>query len=146
MPRSGPFWRADLLLVVIGFCAALVVPRWIDGQAALEWTRYHAQVASVAQGRGARRAAEQTGHAAARAIERAAPLPLARQAARLALDVGRGLEPTDPQAASAIYGEVEAALRRVSGSPIRGWGLDKLWAEAREQAEALTGKRTEPIP
>jgi hypothetical protein len=118
----------DILLLAAIAAALALGPRWIDGRAALEWTRYYA-----AEAPGSERPAEaarRAGRAAARAVDRAAPLPFASDAARLALDLGRNLAAREPEAALALYREVGAALRRARRSPLRGLGLAGLAAEA----------------
>jgi hypothetical protein len=103
-------------------------PRLIDGYSARQWALHHAaQGASAARPtddlRGAVRAAQ-------RALERAAPLPWASQAARSALGLARRLEPDHPKAALAAYADLSGALARARASRWRGLGLGSLAEEA----------------
>lgn len=105
----------------------------MDARASLEWVRYYA-----ARGAAVVKAGEapKAGRQAARAIERAAPMPMAAEAARLALDLGKNLEPTSRPAAHAIYADLRRALDGAAASRWRGRGLESLVAEARLQEEA----------
>jgi len=123
--------EALLVLVVLGLALG---PRVLEGRTALAWTRYH-----VEQGQAARRPGEharQAGHWAAAAVDAAAPLPLAGEAARRALELGRAVEARDRAAALTLYTQVRAALERVRASRWRGLGLGGLAEEAGRLAQA----------
>ncbi len=124
--RGG--WQLNVVLALLVAGALVVGPRLVDAYAALEWVRYQ-----TAKGPAQKRAGEQAdkvGRSAARAIERAAPLPVAGQAARLALDLGRNIEPRDPAAAVLLFLHVHGALEKVRASAWRGLGLGPLTEEA----------------
>lgn len=110
----------------------------MDGLGAFQWTRYYA-TRGIA-GRRAAEQAERAGRFAARAVEDLAPLPLAVDAARLALDLGRGLEPRDPAAAVALCSGLRPALEGVRASRLRGIGLGSLADEARSLEESARGR------
>jgi len=136
--RGSAKWPLNLLLALCVVAALGLGPRLIDGFAALAWVRYYA-----AQGPAEHRAGEQAeraGRAAARAIERTAPLPTAGQAALLALDLGRHIEPRDPAAALVLYEHVRKALDLVTASSLRGLGLAAAAAQARDLEEAARRK------
>jgi hypothetical protein len=130
-----------LLLVV-----AVVVPRAIDGYSALQWTRFHAARVGAGVGAGSRAAgdhARRAGEAAARAVNLTAPFPWAGEAARLALDSGRAIQPSNPAVAAALFADVRGALDRATASPLRGLGLWKMAEEARSLDEAARSARTD---
>ena len=132
--RASSFARRRRALPILGLVliavAALVGPRLIEGYGALEWTRFHARQATSPHGADhARRAAR----AAARALDLAAPLPWAAEAARLALQAGQALGPKNATSAAAVYSEVRGALDRAASSPVRRFGLE----DASAQAKAL---------
>lgn len=124
----------DVLILFYASAALGLGPRLVEAHAALEWVRYHA-----ARGPSAPRPAEnarQAARAAARAVTLAAPLPWAREAARLALGIGRGLERANRPAALLLYAEVRAALDIVTGSRWRSLGLTEVASEARSLEDA----------
>jgi hypothetical protein len=115
--------------------AALIAglgPRLIEGDAALQWTYYHA-TRGVAGEQPADSAREAARHAAI-ALDRLAPLPGGAEAARVALALGRELQASDRQAALELYSDVGAALEAMREVPVRGLGLGGLAAEARALA------------
>jgi hypothetical protein len=124
--------------------AALLAPRLVDGYGALQWARFHAARATGTRpGEHVRKA----GRAAARVIDRVAPLPWAREAARLALDAAGSLEAPNRPSAVAAYGEVRTALDEASASRIRGLGLGAITEEARardDEARAAAPARIDP--
>jgi hypothetical protein len=96
----------------------------VDGYTAYQWTCYHAaQPATAAQVR-------KTARWAARVVERLAPLPLASDAAKLALQSARTIEPRNREAAVAAYAQVRGVLDAAAASKVRGLGLGSLAAEA----------------
>lgn len=122
--RQGPL--ALFLLVVL--CAGLAsAPRLVQGYLALQWTRH-----LVARNQAAPRIADArpTGRWAARAVDGLCPLPQAREAARLALDLARRLRPKDAAAARALVTPVREALERAESSWVGGYGLGTLREEA----------------
>lgn len=137
-PARRNTFSAILGLAVLAVAAALG-PRLMEGYGALQWTRFHAaRVDSPRATDHARRA----GRAAARTVGLTAPLPWAAQAARTALDAGRSLESSNGPAASSLYAEVRSALDHVSASPVRGFGLSAITAEARSLDEAARPARS----
>jgi len=125
--------NAGLLLLVVGVAAA--GPRVLEALSAGEWARYHAALA--ARGLRAAEEARTTGRQAARALDRAAPLPQAAAGARAVLMLGRELQVSDPRAALAAYGPVLEVLDRLESSRWRAAGLGELAAELRRlQQEA----------
>jgi hypothetical protein len=141
-PRRRRLGLLDALLA-LALLLGLLGPRVVDGYAALQWTAYHA-----ASGPGSARPEEHAraaGRWASRALDRAAPLPYASDAARLALGLGRSLEPSRRAAALALYSEVRASLDRARASPWRGIGLARLLAEARELEERARAAQPPPI-
>lgn len=139
--RSAPLGALTLLLLL---GAAALGPRWFDARAALEWTRYHA--AQPADARPLERA-RQVGRWAARAAERAAPLPPAPEAVRLALRSGRELLAAQPAATLALCGELQPALARLAQDPWRSRPggaaalaeVEALRAEAQSRAAGAAG-------
>ncbi len=131
--RSSPRRGIDLVLALVLLASVSLGPRLMDARACLEWVRYYSArgVAVVKAGE-----APKAGRQAARAIERAAPLPIAAEAARLALDLGKSLEPGSRPAAHAIYADVRRALDAAAASAWRGRGLGELAAEADRLEEA----------
>ena len=133
---SRPYLLDAILLgfIVLGL---LVGPRMIDARTALLWTRYFAaQPGPVAR---PNEAARHAGRAASRAIDRAAPLPMAAEAAGNALTFGQTLMPLQPAAALTLFTEVRTALDRVRASRVRGLGLGALAAEARGLEDSARG-------
>jgi hypothetical protein len=128
--QHKPRGRAIDVLLLFGILLTLLLPRFMDAQAALLWTEYRASRGAmpphVAEN------ARQAGRSAARAIDLAAPFPIASDAARLALDLGRSIEPSNPRAAFGLYSEVRGALDRAVASRIRGMGLESVAREAEE--------------
>ncbi len=127
--------KAGLLLNLALVLAALVLflaPRLLDGHAAMQWTRYHAERATA--GRSVEHARE-AGRAAVAALDLLAPLPWGAEAARVALDLGRRLSSRDSSAALAVVGEVRGGLEQIRASRFRGFGLGSLADEARELEE-----------
>lgn len=127
--RAGALPAGLTVLLLLG--AAALGPRWFDGRAALEWTRYHA--AQPADARPLERG-RQVGRWAARAAERLAPLPPAAAAVRLALQSGRELLDGQPAAALALCGELQPALARLAQDP---WRSRPGAAAALAEVEAL---------
>jgi hypothetical protein len=126
-----------LLLVIVGGVG--LGPRLMDGWAALQWTRYYAALgAAGAQHPGD--VGNRAGRAAARVIDATAPLPTAQEAARLALDLGRNLEPAHAGMAAVLYAHVRGALDRATASRVRGLGLAALADEARQRESALQNR------
>ncbi len=119
------------LLVVLA-AVLFVSPRFLDGYAALLWTRYH--LARVG-GPHAAEHARQTVHWGVKALELGAPFPPATEAARLALSASRRLEAGDSAAALPLYAELNAALGRLQTSRLRGLGLAELTGAAKEGEE-----------
>lgn len=120
--RTFSYGRLAAPLLALGLIAgvAVVAPRLAEGYGALQWTRLHARQATGPHGADhARRA----GHAAARAVDLAAPLPWAAEAAGLALQAGQALGPKNAVSAAAVYADVAGALDRARSSPVRGFGL-----------------------
>ena len=120
--RLGRLLTAVLALLAV--LVPLVAGRVVDGYTAFQWTCYHA-----AQPIGAVQA-RKTARWAARTIDRVAPLPLAADAARLALQTARALEPRNREASIAAYVQVRSALEAVQATRGRGLGLGGLVAEA----------------
>jgi len=140
-------WWSNLLLVLVIGAALVFGPRSMDGMAALAWVRHFVEQGPAPRGAGEQ--AQKAGRFAARAIDRTAPLPMARTAARLALDLGRNIEPADPAAALVLYTRVREALGRARGSRVRGFGLEGLASEAatleqQARVRALQGSATPP--
>jgi len=142
-PRAAPRRPAlapallDLALLLLTLGVVLIGPRVVDALAAREWAWYHAR-GSV---RGFRAADEArlAGREAARALDRAAPLPFAADGVRAVLALGHELEITDPAAAASAYAPVLEALGRLESSGWRAVGLGDLAAEVRsleQQARA----------
>lgn len=125
-------WDAFL---VLSLAVLAFAPRLLEGRTALAWTRYHA-----ARGASASRPGEhlrQAGHWATQALDATAPLPMAAEAARLALTLGRSAEARDRTAALTLYTQVRASVERLRRSRWRGLGLGGLAAEAGRLAEAV---------
>lgn len=118
----------------------VVVPRVIDGRAALEWTRH-----LVGRGEAGPKAApaRQAARWAVRALERSAPLPYGGQAARLALDAGRDLEAAEPEVAREMASELRDAVEALPAW--RRIGLSSLAREARDLEERSRNRMT-PAP
>ena len=138
-PASAPGGSLVRSLLVEGFLLLLLLalalgPRFLEGQTALAWTRYHAAQATAAKRPGVH--VRQAAHWAAQALESLAPLPDSAEAARVALSLGQAVEARDRTAALTLYTEVRAALERLRASRWRGWGLGGLAAEAARLAEA----------
>jgi hypothetical protein len=142
---AGRFRRLTLDLALLLAAVAMLVlgPRFVEGRSALEWTRYYS-----ARGTQLPKSADvgmRAGRAAARAIDRLAPLPQATEAARLALDFGRRLAGKNPAAAHTLFVELGAALERARTSGF-GAGFDGLTAEAHqlEQQTESAGETGKP--
>ena len=127
-------------LVVLGVTAG---PRLIDGENALEWTRFHA-VRCGAGGRHAADEAAKTGTWAARAVSSSAPLPTASSAVQVALAAARQLAPTDAKAARAALAPVREALEDVERSTVRGIGLGASLAAVRAAEAGLPASEANP--
>jgi len=117
--------------------------RFIEGETALQWTRFHA-LRGVAGEKPEASAREAARHAAM-ALERLAPLPAGAEAARLALALGRELEVSNRAAALGLYSEVGSAIEGVQAWPLRGLGLAGLESrarilESRARASRLAGE------
>lgn len=133
-PSRSPFLVLALGLVLLA-CAALATgPRMVDGWTALQWTRHlcarNAPTPRVTDARPA-------GRWAARAVDGLAPLPQAWEAARLALDFARHLQPKDSAAARALLSQVRESLERVEASPWRRIGMDRLKDEVSQAENSL---------
>jgi hypothetical protein len=129
--RIRAAWLLPLLIILLSVGC---IPRLIDGYASLQWTRYHAPQGGP--GRRGLEHARQAVRSAARTMERTAPLPWAGEAAQLGLDACRRVESGDRPAARALYGDLRAALDRVSAFPLRGLGLGRVAAEVRSLESA----------
>jgi hypothetical protein len=117
----------------------LVAPRFLEGHAALLWTRHHA--ARVAGPRAAEHA-RQAVRWGLKTLELTAPLPMAREGARLALGAARHMEASDSATAFSLYADLRAGLEQVSTSRVRGLGLGGLNAEARDGEERARAAAT----
>jgi len=124
---------SPLLLVATALtlllCVALALgPGIVDGLLAARWTRHLAERNAVTPRVVDARPA---GRWAARAVDGLAPLPLAWETARLALQLGQRLQPKDGAAARALLSQVREALDRAQASPWRRLGLgtlrDEVW-------------------
>ena len=141
--RTSP-WRGTLLnLALLLLLAALAVggPRVQDALAAREWAWYHARqaVSGVRVAEEARLA----GVEAARALDRAAPLPPAAEGAAAVLALGGELERSDPGSALAAYAPVLECLDRLEASGWRALGLGALAEELRarrQRVQAAVGR------
>ena len=129
--RRSLLVEAVLALLIV---ALLLAAQILEGRAAVDWTRYHAEQAPLARRPGEH--TRQAGTWAAQAVELLAPLPEGADAARLALGLGQSIEARDHAAALTLYTQVRAALERVRASRWRGLGLGDLAAEAGRLAEA----------
>lgn len=127
----------DLALALLAAGVFLLGPPLFTGWNALEWTRHYATVETST--RPAERA-QMAARWATRALDRLAPLPAASEAARLALEVGRGVEAERPAAALELYAGLRATLERLSASSWRGHGLAPLLAEARSREQAARAR------
>jgi hypothetical protein len=131
------------LLLALLVAVLALSPRALEAHAALQWTRYLAARAASAPRPGDN--ARQAARWAVRALDAGAPLPDAAEAARTALDLGKGLSPRDHDTALAVYTEVRSALDRARASRVRGLGLSELAEEARRlEAEASRPGGTVP--
>jgi hypothetical protein len=129
---ATPAWRGPLVsgvLLLLAAGVALVGPRVLDALSAREWAWYHARAG--VRGWRAAEEARLAGQEAARALDRAAPLPMAADAVAAVLTLGRELQASDPKAALAAYGPVLEALSRLESSGWRALGLRGLHAELR---------------
>jgi hypothetical protein len=81
--------------------------------------------------------ARPSGRWAARAVDGLAPLPPAWEAARLALELGRRLQPKDGAAARALLAQVREALERAESSPWRRLGMGGLKGEVLQAENSL---------
>ena len=118
----------------------LAAPRLLEGHAAVEWTRHHASPGASL--RPAERA-RQASRSAVLALDRLAPLPWGAEAARLALEVGRGLPSRDRAAALGLAHDLRVTIERLRASRLRGIGLQSLLEDARqleEEARSATGE------
>jgi hypothetical protein len=146
--KQPPAWRRFWLDAALLLLAALIAglgPRLVEGDAALQWTYYHA-TRGVAGERPAASARGAARHAAI-ALDRLAPLPGGAEAARVALALGRELQASNREAALELYTEVGAALEAMRKVPLRGLGLGGLSAEAKAlaaRARVLDVKGGEP--
>jgi hypothetical protein len=118
-----------LLFLLVAVPAVVLAPRALEAHAAVQWTRFlTARAAAAARpGDNARQAARW----AVRALDAAAPLPDAAEAARLALDLAKGLTPKEHEAALSVFTDVRSALDRARASKVRGLGLAELAEDAR---------------
>jgi hypothetical protein len=134
---------AQTLGLILIAAVALVAPRIAEGYGALQWVRFHARLAGAAHGADhARRA----GHAAARVVDLAAPLPWAREATSLALDATLSLGAKNAPSAAAVYLEVRSALDRAQSSPVRGHGMEDVAARARKLDDEARTRATGAAP
>ena len=90
--------------------------------------------------------ARQAARAAVDALDRLAPLPLATQGVRVALDLSRRLETRDRAAALAVVREVRGGIESTRASRLRGFGLGPLEDEARALEEGLRAPALEARP
>jgi hypothetical protein len=104
-------------------------PRVVDALSAREWAWHHARAG--VRGFRAAEAARLAGQQAARALDRAAPLPLAADGMAAVLALGHELQASDPRAALAAYEPVLEALTRLESSGWRALGLQGRAAELR---------------
>lgn len=146
-PRKPPARRRvfpfELLLLALIALAVWQGPRAFEGYTALQWTRWHA--AGGGDLKPAERA-RQTARWAARTIELLAPLPASGEAARLALQVARGLLPQHPAEAAALCASVLQSLERVRATRLRGLGLDAVGAELQALADEARARAAAAPP
>ena len=133
--RSFPASSCASLVLLVVLCAGLGLgPRVAEGYLALQWTRHlverNAQTPRVADAR-------PVGRWAAQAVDLLAPHPAAWEAARLALDYGRKLQPKDAAAARALLASVREALERAEASWLRRYGLGSLREEVWQAENSL---------
>ena len=136
-------WAVNLLLMALVVLGLTAGPCLIDGENALEWTRFHASRC----GGGGRHAADEAakaGHWAAHAVSRSAPLPTAASAVQVALELARQLAPSDAKAARAALAPVHEALEEVERSTLRGVGLRTSLAEVRAAEAGLPASEANP--
>jgi hypothetical protein len=145
-PRAATFGRSLLVeaLLLAAILALAFAPRFVQGQTALAWTRFHVGMASRVNRPGEH--VRQAGHWAAQALEEAAPLPVGAEAARLALSLGPAIEERDRVAALTMYTQVRAELQRLRASRWRGLGLHGLAVEADRRAEAARRRGPSDAP
>jgi hypothetical protein len=125
-------------LLLLAGAALFVAPRILEARGALLWARYQAgRTAGSHPAEHARLAVR----AAVRALDLAAPLPMAAEAARVALDATHDLETRDAAAALPLYAELRGALERVLAVPLRGSGLEGPLAEAHAGEERARAAR-----
>ena len=118
-----------LLFLLVAVPAVVLAPRALEAHAAVQWTRFLGGRAASAARPGEN--AQQAARWAVRALDAAAPLPDAGEAARTALDLAKGLTPREHDAALSVFTDVRAALDRACASKLRGLGLSELAEEAR---------------
>jgi hypothetical protein len=119
--------NATLLAALVG--VAWVGPRVLDAIAAREWAWYHARAG--VRGFRALEEARLTGREAARALDRAAPLPLARDGVDAVLALGHELQQSEPRAALAACEPVLQVVSRLEATSWRALGLRERAAELR---------------
>jgi len=117
------------VLVAFLLCLGLWAgPGFVDGLLAARWTQHLAERNAVTPRVADARPA---GRWAARAVDGLAPLPLAWETARLALQMGQRMQPKDGAAARALLSQVRESLDRAQASPWRRLGLgtlrDEVW-------------------
>lgn len=127
-PVRGALVNVALLLLVAG--TAWIGPRVLDALSAREWAWYHARLG--VRGFRAAEEARLAGQQAARALDRAAPLPLAAEAAQAVVVLARELHATEPRAALAACGPVLETLTRLESTGWRAAGLRVVEAELRD--------------
>jgi hypothetical protein len=120
-------------LLVTVLLAPPAIIRVMEGHASFLWTEYYVSLGPGKAPRGGENVTK-AAHAAARAIDLAAPLPDAGAAARLCLGLAEASESQNPQEAFEASGVLREALGRVRG-PVRGLGLGALEEEARALEE-----------
>ena len=122
-------------LFLIGLLALLLAaPRWLQGQAALEWGRYHAEGAVSV--RRPDHHVRELARWVRRAMERLAPLPDGAAAVRLSLHTAEVIRPAHPLLARRLSGAVANDIASLDGGRWRRLGLSGLEAEARRGAAA----------
>jgi hypothetical protein len=134
--RRRSFRSSSVLLIfLVALCVGLGLgPRVVAGYHALQWTRHlverNAQAPRVADAR-------LVGRWAVLTVDLLAPHPAAWEAARLALDYGRKLQPKDAAAARAVLASVREALERTETSSFRRHGLGSLREEVWQAENSL---------
>jgi len=142
-PRPASTLGFEILILAGALAAAWAAPRWIAGQGALEWVRYHAVVRPDV--RPVERA-RQLGRKAARAIGLLAPLPPAAEAAHMAQAVARELLDQRPSDVLLVAQPIRATLDEVCASRWRRYGLAEDQREFSRLMDAARAKSLSPRP